>query len=215
MKIMYRIGRAFFGIFLWLGGVRILGRENIPMDEPLIIISNHISYGDPPAMSWAYPRQITYIAKETFGQNFFTRHIFRAVGTVFLEKESNDMAAMRAALKQLSQGNSIAIYPEGTRHRDQKLGEFKNGAAYIAARAKVRVLPMALLNTGDLFRIWRRNIIVNIGEPFPVCREERVDAQLLQRNTEEYRQRISDLFEEARGILEKEGRPMCCAAKKN
>lgn len=208
MKPFYRFVRGLLGCVLSLGGARILGKENIPEDDALLIISNHISYGDPPAVSWAYPKQITYIAKEAFARNFFTRWLFSALGAVFLEKNSSDMAAMRTAINQLKSGHAVAIYPEGKRNLNQQISEFKNGAAFIAARCKVRVLPMALLNTGDLFCFWKRNIIVNIGEPISACQAERVDSALLQELTETYQARVEALLAEAKSILEKEGRPM-------
>ena len=214
MKPFYRFVRGLMGCFLQLAGARILGKENIPEDDSLIIISNHISYGDPPAVFWAYPKQITYIAKEAFARNFFTRWLFGALGAVFLEKDNSDMAAMRTAMKQLKEGHAIAIYPEGKRNLDQQLGAFKQGAAFIAARCKVRVLPMALINTGDLFCLGKRNIIVNIGEPIPVCQAERVDSALLQELTEDYQKRVEALLEEAKNILKQEGRPMRRCPKK-
>lgn len=214
MKPFYRFARGLLVCILRLSGGRVLGRENIPEDDALLIISNHISLADPPAVSWAYPKQITYIAKEAFARNFFTRTLMTWLGAVFLEKDSNDMAAMRTAMNQLKTGHAVAIYPEGRRHLDQQMGEFKNGAAFIANRCKVKVLPMALVNTGDLFRFWKRNILVNIGEPILPSTAERIDSQKLDEITEEYRQRVEALFQEAVAILEQEGRPMRRPPKK-
>ena len=208
MKPLYRFGRRILAGLFRLGGARILGRENIPDDDGLLIISNHISFADPPAISWAYPKQITYIAKEAFSRNFFTRNLFSALGAVFLDRGSNDMAAMRTAINQLKSGHAVAIYPEGHRALDQQMDEFKNGAAFIASRCRVRVLPVALINTGDFFRFWKRNIIINIGEPFPVCTAERIDSQVLESLTAQYRERVEALFLEAKSLLEQEGRPM-------
>lgn len=213
MKLFYRLARAVMGGVFTLGGIRILGKENIPDDNGLLIISNHVSYADPPAVSWAYPKQITYIAKESLARNFFLRHLLGALGAVFLEHSSSDMTAMRTAVAQLKAGRTVAIYPEGHRCLDQQMDTFKNGAAFIAIRCKVRVLPMALVNTGDLFRIWRRNVVINIGEPFPVCDVPHIDSQVLAEQTALYQQRVQVLFQEAKEILEKEGRPMRCPPK--
>ena len=208
MKPFYRFARALVGGIFSLGGIRILGKDNIPEDDGLLIISNHVSYADPPAVSWAYPRQITYIAKESLSKNFFFRHLLGALGAVFLKQSSSDMEAMRTAVAQLRAGHTVAIYPEGHRCLDQKMDQFKNGAAFIATRCRVRVLPMALVNTGDIFRIWRRNVIVNIGEPFPICEVSHIDNQVLAEQTALYQQRVEVLFQEAKEILEKEGRSM-------
>ena len=208
MKPFFAIARFLTGIILKLGGFRVFGRENIPKDGPLLVICNHVSFGDPLAMVNAFPRQLTFIAKEEFLHNPFTKILFSSLGVVFLQKSDNDMVAMRVAMKELKAGNVVAIFPEGTRHFDQNLGAFMPGAAYIAHRTGVKVLPMAVVNSGDYFRFWRRNIILSIGEPIELSNNEKLSNDLLEVNTALFKERIKTLFDEACNVLQKEGRKM-------
>ena len=72
MKLFYRLARAVMGGVFTLGGIRILGKENIPDDNGLLIISNHVSYADPPAVSWAYH----VYRKRVVGSKFFSSTSF-------------------------------------------------------------------------------------------------------------------------------------------
>ena len=208
MNRFYRFARAVEGTIYRLGGARIIGQENIPQDPSLLIICNHVSFGDPPALAMAFPRQITFIAKEGFAQNPLTRWLFSALGAVFLKKEESDLGAMRVTMNALRGGNVVAIFPEGMRRFNQELGEFKQGASYIAQRSHVRVLPVAVLNTGDIFRFWKRNVLVLIGEAIDPPQGEKPEKELLAKNTALYRERVAELVEQGKAQLAREGRQM-------
>ena len=208
MSGLYRFARALMRFCFRLGGARFIGSEHIPADKALLIICNHVSFGDPPAVAAAMPFPVTFIAKEEFARNPLTRRLFSALGAVFLKKDESDLGAMRVTMNELKLGRAVAIFPEGTRHFDQRLGEFKPGASYISQRAQVRVLPMAVLNTGDFFRIWKRNVLILIGEPIEPPQSEKPDKELLSTYTALYRERVSALVEQGMAQLAREGRPM-------
>lgn len=206
---LYPFARFITGLVLKLGGMRIWGWENIPdKNTPAIIIANHISFGDPPALSQAFPYQVTFIAKEEFGRNFFSRLILGACGAVFLKSGESDLTALRCAINELKQDRAVAIFPEGTRHYDQQMGEFKPGAAFIAYHTGARILPVSLINTGDFWRFWRHNIIVNIGEPIILEKVDKLDKEFLDRYNDIFAARVKRLFDESKEVLEKEGRKM-------
>lgn len=208
MKPLYAFARALVTLIFRLGGVTVLGRKHIPRDEALMVICNHISLGDPPAVAMAYPGQLTFVAKEGFGKRIWSRWLFGALGAVFLDKNANDLAALRAALKELKAGRSVVIFPEGRRHFDQELGEFMPGAAYIALKSGVRVLPMAVVNTGNFWRIWKRNIVVAVGQPLALPAGGRTDKALLGQATAILRDSVAVLLAQAKATVEQKGQPI-------
>ena len=207
MSFMYKVAKILAPIPLKLGGIRIIGKENIPDDAALLVICNHISYGDPLAVGYALPREMTFIAKEDFSKNFFTRTLFSSLGAVFLKKDESDLTTMRIVLSELKKGNVVALFPEGRRNIDQQMSEFKDGASFIAHRAQVRVLPMAVINTGDYWRFWKRNIIVVIGEPIDTP-TGKMDKKIMSEQTKLYKQKVEELFDKGLNILKSENRPM-------
>ncbi len=205
---LYPLAKFLTGIPLRLAGMRVLGKENIPQDQAYVIVANHTSFGDPPALAQAVPQKIIYIGKETFAKNPLTRVIFSACEAVFLNEGESDLTAMRAVIKQLKQGNVVAIFPEGKRNLDQEMSEFLPGAAFIAHRAQVAILPVGLINCGDYWRFWRRNIIVNIGQPIIVESEGRLDKETLAEYNNLFAETVSALVMQNKEIIKQEGKKM-------
>ena len=116
-----------------------------------------------------------------------------------------------ARVTELMKGKEIVI-----KHRyfDQKMGEFHEGAAFIAYRARVRVLPMAVVNAADYLHLFRRNIRLVIGEPFPVP-EGKADREALASATAAYKERVAQLFETGAESVRAAGRPMYTTDKIN
>ena len=113
---------------------------------------------------------------------FFVRHL----DAVWLNREALDLKAMRAVQQRLAAGQVLLIAPEGTRSSSGTLQFAKPGAAYLAARAGLPIVPIGITGTEDLLvsgrlrRLRRLHIRINIGEPFylaPLERRTR-DAQL-------------------------------------
>ena len=211
----YMVAKFLTGIVLHLNGARVIGKENIPQDKSLVIISNHTSFGDPPAVSYAFDRPITYIAKEEFAKNIFTKLLFGAGGVIFLKAKDSELTAMRTAINTLKEGKTICIFPEGKRNFDQKMTEFKPGAAYIAYRAGVKVIPVAVINAGDYWRFWRRNIIINVGEPIILDKNTKLDQAYLDHYNEVFEQKVKELFAENKAIITKEGKKMRTVPRKH
>jgi len=213
--LFYKFARSLAAIMLRIGGMRIIGRENIPKDEKVIVIANHISFGDVPALSYAIPYPMSYIAKESFSKNFMLKHLFSAAGVLFLKADESDIGAMREAVKVLRSGKAVAIFPEGTRRFDQNITEFKPGASYMAYRSGAVVLPVGLLNTGDYWRFWRRNVLVNIGRPIELAKGEKLSQEYLDRYNKMFFDAVAALVEENKQIITKEGKKMRKPPKKH
>lgn len=202
MPFLYKIGVALVRVWCRLCGCRIRGRENIPADTALLIIANHTSYNDPILLAVAFPQHITFIAKEQFLRRSHTRWLYgAALGAVFLNKEESDLSALRTSIKLMKGGRTVGIFPEGRRNFDQKISEFMPGAAFIALKAGVPVLPVAINNSRDLLRFWKRNVAVNIGRPILLEQATKTSQEKLAEKTACFQQAIKDLYIENEHLL--------------
>lgn len=129
--------------------LEVRGRENVPADEPLVVMSNHRSYYDIPTVFCAVPGRIRMVAKkELFYVPVFGSAML-ASGFVRIDREKRESAV--ESLKQsgalLKSGTRVWIAPEGTRSKDNTLGPFKSGGFHLAIDNRVRILPVALVGT--------------------------------------------------------------------
>ncbi|MGI5892233.1 MAG: lysophospholipid acyltransferase family protein [Bacillota bacterium] len=172
MTLFYRF--AFIVVNLWLkiAGWRVLGKENIPLDEPYLIIANHRENYDPMLIGCAFPRQVHFLYKSEFEKNRLIGCLFKLCGAIPLKRGEADLVAMKKALAELKKGDAVCIFPEGGRNKGEELKEFKEGGAFLAYKAKVKIIPVAIINSCDFVRFWKKNVRVIIGKPLTVNIED-------------------------------------------
>lgn len=165
--------RFFFSVFCPL---EVKGAENIPQEGPLLIIANHISYWDPVVVGTVMNRQVYFMAKaELFDYPVFGA-IIRSLGAFPVSRKKIDRSSLRKAIKLLSEGKVVGIFPEGTRNKKGDLLPFLPGAAFVARKAAVPIIPIALQKKR---RRWGNKFfphyLVNIGRPFIIEKEKQGD----------------------------------------
>ena len=162
----------------------VTGRENVPLEGPVILASNHLSFIDSIAIPLAAPRRVAYLAKAEYftGSGFggwLTRTLFTALGALPVERETQRaaQAALDTALGVLREGVAFGLYPEGTRSKDGRLARGKTGVAWLALTADCPVVPVAVHGTDKIQPVgarWPRphRVAVTFGEPltFPEFR---------------------------------------------
>ncbi|MGH7484989.1 MAG: lysophospholipid acyltransferase family protein, partial [bacterium] len=146
------IARVWSRSLLWAAGVRVQieGLDHIDRDASYVFASNHLSYMDTPLVLTHIPVQFRFLAKKGLFQiPFLGAHLARA-GHIPVPRE-NPRAAVRtltlAADSVRRLGVSLLVFPEGGRSQDGELHAFKEGAAYIAIKAGVPVVPVCLIGT--------------------------------------------------------------------
>ena len=195
MPILYRICALILRVWVKICGCKIIGKENIPPNQAALVIANHISYGDPVIIAVAYyPQHVTFIAKEAFGKMPFIKGFFTRLGAVFLNKEESDLTALRTAVKTLKAGRTVGIFPEGRCYREPGLLPFMPGAAYIAHKARVPVVPMGIENAGDMLRFWKRNVVIRIGEPIWLDFDLKATHEYLAETSNLFSERVASLL---------------------
>ncbi|OAT86413.1 lysophospholipid acyltransferase family protein [Desulfotomaculum copahuensis] len=160
--MFYRLARVLCRlILLVLRRWTVCGAENLPRTGGVLVISNHQSYWDPVVVGCALDRQVHFMAKGQLFRIPVLGPVIRALGAFPVERGGGDRPAVRTSLQILARGLVLGIFPEGTRSRSGGLIEPHLGAAMLALRAKVPVLPVAVINTRG---IWGK-VTVHIGKP--------------------------------------------------
>lgn len=158
-------------ILLVVGSNRVTGRELVPANGPFIIVTNHMSMVDAPLLYLTFPEmRLRFFAGEKWERHILFGPLMKAVGAIYINRGEVDRRALREALNALEEGSIFGLAPEGTRSKVRKLIEAKDGAAYLASRAQVPVLPVGVVNTDrvgpNLLRLRRTRLETNIGQPF-------------------------------------------------
>lgn len=178
--------------------VEIVGAEHIPASGPYLLVTNHISRLDPPILMLAMPHQIYVLAASEYRRVPLLKQLMEAAGAIWVRRGELDLAALRAALQVLERGDVLGLAPEGTRARTRALQRAKPGAAYIALRSGVPILPVALTGTEkmleDFLHLRRMRIRVVIGEPFDLPHNGRARGNALEESTEIIMRQIAKLL---------------------
>jgi len=179
MQIYKPVRALVSGIMHLLFRIRIEGRENIPVGQNFLICANHLSLFDPPLLGICLPIQLRYMAKEELFKNPLFGAILRAVGAFPIRRGKHDIGALRSAVKMLKDGENVAIFPEGGRSKIKgQMRKGKSGAAMIASKAGVDILPVGICGEYRLFS----RMTVRIGTPISMDAyfERKVEAEELQ-----------------------------------
>jgi len=133
------------------------GVENVPVEGPAILASNHLSYADWLFMPLTVPRRVTFVAKAEYFttpgiKGWFQKLFFSGSGQVPIDRSGASAAegALVTAKRVLGEGDLFGIYPEGTRSHDGKLYRGKTGVARLALETGVPVIPVAVVGTDEI-----------------------------------------------------------------
>lgn len=207
MNLVYRTVRKIANFFLDLFTVREhIGVENIPEHPPYIMVTNHLSVFDTPVLLTICPHTIRAFAASKHKRNPFYAALLTIMGSIWVRRGEVDRQALRGALEVLRRGEVLGMAPEGTRARGPyALQPGKVGAAYLATRADVPIVPVGLAGTEkmkfNLPKLRRTHIRVVIGEPFRLPEAGPVRGKKLHEYTDLIMRRIAALLpEEYRGV---------------
>lgn len=167
MTRAYKIVRFFFlGIVKLIFNIRVVGAENEPKDGAVLVCSNHISATDPVVVCAAMKHQVCYMAKKELFKIPVLSWLIRTLGAFPVDRSGKDVGAIKKAISLLESEKRVGIFPQGTRQagvnpRDTKL---KNGAAMIASKTGVNILPVYIHCKGNKSRLFKRTTVI-IGKP--------------------------------------------------
>ena len=142
---------------------RICGAENMPKSGPVLVVANHASDFDPPIVSSCVRRPVSYMAKQELFKVPILAPAIRAYGAYPVKRGGSARGAIQAATQQLEQGWAVGVFLQGTRTPDGRIPAPKLGAAMIAAKAQVPLVPVSVWGT---HRILPRG--AKLPKPLPV-----------------------------------------------
>ncbi len=185
-------------LIIWLTGVKVVvnGLEHLDRNNPQVLVANHQGSFDIWALSSQLPIQFRWVVKKELFKIPALGGAMRAAGDISLDR-SNPRQAMKdikLGLERLKQGRSLIVFPEGTRTRDGKVGEFKAGALLLAFQSRVPIVPVSIKGSFDIMpknSIWLhpQTIWITIHPPVSVKSLSRQDKKAIP---ERLRQIIAD-----------------------
>ena len=167
MTGMYKFIHTYFmGALKFFYQLKFVGTENEPSEGPILVCSNHISAADPFLISAATKNQISYMAKKELFKIPLVGGVLNSVGSFPVDRKSSDVGAVKKAIAILKEGGRVGIFPQGTRRpgENPRDTELKSGAAMIAVRAGVDILPVFVHRKDNTPKLFRKTTII-IGKP--------------------------------------------------
>ena len=168
---LYRFGYGVISVILRLFfRVQVIGRENI-IDGPAIVCGNHSSAWDPVFIGYAFTsrEQIHFMAKKQLFSIPFLGWFMRKIGTFPVDRNKNDVSAVKNMMKCLRDGEKVGLFPEGTRVKQDDAVQARSGAVKMSARLGTPIIPVYIPREKKLFC---RNTVV-IGKPFYIETESK------------------------------------------
>lgn len=171
------------------------GLDNLPLDGPAVLASNHLSFSDSIFMPLMVPRPVVFLAKSDYftGRGIkgrLTAAFFKLTNQLPMDRSGGAASAnsLQTGVEVLNGGGLLGIYPEGTRSPDGRLYRGKVGVAKLVLTANVPVIPVAMIGTDKVQPIGRRipsirRLGVIFGEPMDFSRYQGMaDDRFVQRS---------------------------------
>ncbi|MCU0529463.1 MAG: 1-acyl-sn-glycerol-3-phosphate acyltransferase [Cyanobium sp. Prado107] len=163
---------------------RVAGAGHVPRQGGLVVVANHGSHLDPPLVGHALGRPVAFMAKAELFRVPLLGPIIRACGAYPVARGASDRDAIRTAGERLEEGWAVGVFIDGSRQADGRVNQPQPGAALLAARAGVPLLPVAILNSHRALgrgQRWPRLVPVHVRigtliEPPPSRRRADLDA---------------------------------------
>jgi len=194
--LLYIIIKSFsLIIFKLIFRLKIIGSENIPKTGPFIIVANHSSLLDGFVLVSFVRLKITFMSAAYLFKMPFVGNILRGVGAIPVQGKGNDIKLIKKAMKVLQAGGVLGIFPEGRITNQKDDFSAKAGAAYLAVKADVPIIPMAIKGAGKVLPVGAKfpklnKIEVKIGKPISASKKNKLTKKNLEDTVNSYMKEI-------------------------
>ena len=177
MRWVYWLGWMAFGAaFRTLFGLKIIGRENLITEGPVLVASNHQSFLDPPLIGNLYETEMVFLARKTLFVGFF-KWPYPQWNAIPVDQDRPDMSSLKTIIRRLKEGHRVLVFPEGARTLDGEIGEAAPGIGLIAAKSGAVIQPVRISGAREALprgsaRIRFARITVSVGPAIRLTAED-------------------------------------------
>ena len=198
MEAYWKMRQVIGAIFRLLTRLEIKGAENIPEEGGCLLVTNHISRLDTPALLVTATRRIYPLAADKYKNFPVFNWLLNISEAIWINRTEFDRKALLSSIAVLKRGDVLGIAPEGTRSRNGTLQKAKSGVAFLAARTGVPIVPVGITGTNtmlqDFSRLRRMRIYVTYGEAFYLPKYGKLTADELDTTTDLIMGRLAALL---------------------
>lgn len=207
-----RVSRAFYavmraiivGISVAYTRATVVGRENIPRTGPFLLAPIHRSNIDTPLAAAVTRRRMRFMGKDSLWKVRPIGWIVSAMGAFPVTRGTADREALRRCVNVLELGEPLVLFPEGTRQSGPKVMPLFDGAAYVAVKAGVPIIPVGIGGSERVMpkgskMIYPRKCVVVVGEPITARTDEsgKVPRSAVKELTDALSVELQRLFDDA------------------
>jgi 1-acyl-sn-glycerol-3-phosphate acyltransferase len=201
---LYRVCRDILvGVSSVLFRLQVVHRDRVPAQGAYVIAPSHRSNLDTPFVAAVTRRRIRFMGKKELWKYGWSARLFNALGAFPVDRAAADRTALRTAMAAVEGGEPLVIFPEGTRRKGPLIEDLHDGAAYVAARTGVPILPVGIGGSEDILakgRKWPRfrKVVIVVGDPIPAPpRDGAVRRTVVAGLTDELEKVLQALYDDA------------------
>ena len=192
-ELMYKLSKKWGREAIETTGstIEIIGSELIPEDEAVVFVGNHQSLLDIPLLTGYLKKHTSFIAKKELNKIPILIIGIRNMNSIFIDRGNvrQSLRAINEGAKNIKQGYSYIIFPEGTRSTNGEMLPFKSGALKLATKSKAPIIPITLVGVNQIMpkgtlKVNKVNIKVIISEPIYIDKENSKDTKALSDKVE-------------------------------
>lgn len=204
-RAFYSMMRAIIvGLSVGYTRTKVVGKTNIPRTGPFLLAPIHRSNIDTPLAAAVTRRRMRFMGKDSLWKVRAVGWVVSAMGAFPVSRGTADREALRRCVSVLESGEPLVLFPEGTRQSGPTVATLFDGAAYVAAKAGVPIIPVGIGGSERVMpkgskMIYPRKCVVVVGEPItvPVDESGRVARSAVKDLTATLTAALQRLFDEA------------------
>lgn len=177
MRTIYWLGWLLFGAaFRTVFGLRIIGKEHLVTEGPVLVASNHQSFLDPPLIGNLYHTEMVFLARKSLFRGIF-KWLYRQWNAIPVDQDQPDMSSLKSIIRKLRDGHRVLVFPEGARTLDGELDKAAPGIGLIAAKSGALIQPVRIRGAFEALprgsaRLRFSRITVTIGPPIRLTKDD-------------------------------------------